>query len=471
MLAGLLAVLVLLTVRARFNDPDMWWQLKLGQIIWTTHTIPLTDLFSFTSRHQAVIPQEWLAQLTIFTAYHWGGLSGLMLWLAFFSIVLVLAGYILCWLSSGNVKVAFAGAMLIWLFATVSFSLRPQMIGYLLLVVELILIQLGRRHDPRWFLGLPVVFALWINCHGSFMLGLVLAGVLLFTSFFSFEIGSLRAQSWPARCRRMLAWAMLLSVGALFLNPVGYRQILYPFDTLLNMHLLMANVEEWAPLQMTGERGMALMAVLVGSFLLVATRHAEIFFDELLFLALGTWLAVGHMRMAMVFGILAAPILSRQLSDSWEGYDARQDRVWPNAVMLAASALVIFLAFPSRQNLESQVEQIGPARAVDFIRASHLSGPMLNDYAFGGYLIWAAPEHPVFIDGRTDLYEWSGVLGEFGNWAMLESDPQVLLDKYRINFCLLAPQTPMAHVLPLLPGWKRVYSDENAVIFAREAGR
>ena len=49
---------------------------------------------------------------------------------------------------------------------------------------------------------------------------------------------------------------------------------------------------------------------------------------------------------------------------------------------------------------------------MEFIQASHLSGPMLNDYNFGGYLIWAAPEHPVFIDGRTDVYEWSGVLGD-----------------------------------------------------------
>src|SRR5690242_2767328 len=44
----LLTVLTLLTVRSRFNDSDLWWHLKTGEIIWKTHSIPRVDLFSFT---------------------------------------------------------------------------------------------------------------------------------------------------------------------------------------------------------------------------------------------------------------------------------------------------------------------------------------------------------------------------------------------------------------------------------------
>ncbi len=469
MLTGLLALLAVLTVRARFDDSDMWWHLKMGQIIWTTHTIPLTDIFSYTSNHQAVTPQEWLAQVAIYGAWKWDGLSGLMLWMCLLAAAILIAGYGLCWLYSGNAKVAFVGAMIIWLFSTVGFSIRPQMIGYLFLVVAVLLIHLGRTRNPRWFFCLPILFAVWINCHGSFIFGMILAGVILFTSLFSFRMGSLAVQRWDARCRRMLALALLLSVAALFLNPVGIRQILYPFDTMLNMHILLGNVDEWAPLNMTEARGVALLAVLLCSFLLVAVRRSELFFDELLLLALGAWLAVSHMRMLIVFGILAAPILSRQLSTSWEGYNAKTDRIWPNAAMIGASLLAIFMAFPDSRNLEKQVEDQSPVKAVEFINASRLSGPMLNDYAFGGYLIWAAPEHPVFIDGRTDIYEWSGVLGKFGDWATLRSNPSVLLEKYKIGFCLLNRQSPMAQVLPLLHEWKIIYSDNNSVIFARTA--
>ncbi|MGA2277228.1 MAG: hypothetical protein ABSG00_06465, partial [Terracidiphilus sp.] len=344
---------------------------------------------------------------------------------------------------------------------------RPQVIAYILLIVELTLIHLGRTRNPRWFFGLPLVFALWINCHGSFMLGLILAGVFLFTSFFSFQFGSLLSRAWNPQCRRMLIWSILLSLAALFANPGGWHQILYPFDTMLHMHILLGAVEEWAPLNMTVPRGIVLLLVLLAIFLQVLVRRSELFFDELLLLAIGTWMAVSHQRMLIVFGILAVPVLSRQFAASWDGYDAKKDRIWPNAMMIGICLITLYLAFPSRQFLESQVEVQSPVKAVQFIQSSHLSGPMLNDYSFGGYLIWAAPEHPVFIDGRTDLYEWSGILGEYGSWAMMQGDPRLLLEKYRIHFCLLDRRSTMAQVLPLLPGWKQVYADSQAVIFAR----
>ena len=102
MLASLLVPLAVFTVRGRLNDLDMWWHLKTGEIIWTTHTIPTTDLFSYTTNHHAWIPHEWLAQLLIYGAYRWGGYSGLMLWLCFLAALLPVAGYILLSLYSGN---------------------------------------------------------------------------------------------------------------------------------------------------------------------------------------------------------------------------------------------------------------------------------------------------------------------------------------------------------------------------------
>jgi hypothetical protein len=92
---------------------------------------------------------------------------------------------------------------------------------------------------------------------------------------------------------------------------------------------------------------------------------------------------------------------------------------------------------------------------------------MLNDYIYGGYLIWAFPTHPVFIDGRSDVFEATDVLAEYGRWAMMQSDPNALLNKYNISFCLLARTSPMTHVLPLLPNWKMAYSDNLSTIFVR----
>lgn len=470
MLAGVLMVLAVLTVRSRFDDPDLWWNLKTGEVIWTTHTIPVYDLFSYTTNHHAWIPHEWLAQVGIYAAYKWGGYSGLMFLLCLLTSILLLAGYALCSLYSGNAKVGFMGALVVWLFSTVGLAIRAQMFGYIFLVVLLLVIQLGRKRNSGWFFCLPVLFAVWVNCHASFILGLIVGTVYWATSLLTFRAGSLVSPRWDYYCRRNLGYSLLFSVGALFLNPGGIKQILYPLETLLNMPLLMGNVAEYAPLRMSEPRGVALMALLLASFLLVMTRRSRMYWDEAILLVLATWMAVSHMRMLFVFGILAAPILSRQFSNLWDGYDEQGDRPGLNAAMIAVALLVVYFAFPSGENLQAQVAATSPVRAVEFIKANHLSGPMLNDHAFGGYLIWAAPEHPVFLDGRTDVFEWTGVFGEFGNWATLRSDPDTLLKKYGIGFCLLNPESPMVRVLPLLPDWKVVYSDSNSVILARVPG-
>jgi hypothetical protein len=466
MLVCLLLPLTVFTERSRFNDPDMWWHLKMGEIIWTTHHVPAIDLFSYTARHHTWIPHEWLSELTIYAAYRAGGYSGLMAWLCILSAILLVGGYVLCSIVSGNSKVAFLGVLVIWLFATVGFAVRPQMIGYVLLIAELLLLQVGRTRDPRWFWMLPPLFALWVNCHGSFLVGIVIAVTVYALSFVGFQAGSLVSVAWEPVRRRYLAWSLALSLAALLLNPVGTRQILYPIDTMLHQPIGLSQVQEWQPLQITDPRAVPFLLLLLCVFLLPLVRRSEMQLQELVFLALGTWMALSHQRMLFVLGILIAPVLSRMLSNLWGNYDAEHDRPLLNAGFIFLSLFAAMWAFPSPRALATQVEEANPVKAVTFLKTHHISGRMLNEYVYGGYLIWAAPEYPVFVDGRGDVFEWTGVLGDFGKWATLESDPRELLEKYAIDFCLISRDSPMARVLPLI-GWRPIYSDKLSVIFTR----
>jgi hypothetical protein len=155
------------------------------------------------------------------------------------------------------------------------------------------------------------------------------------------------------------------------------------------------------------------------------------------------------------------------VASSWDENNTERPHPWADVLIGTASLLIAFWAFPSHQNLVTQVEEFSPVRAVEFIKAHGIAGPMLNDWVDGGYLVWAAPEHPDFIDGRADPFDQTGVTGEFAQWATLQTAPNILLDKYHINFCLLRRDAPMAVVLQLLPNWKSVYSDNISVIFVR----
>jgi len=179
-IAALFLVLAVMTVRGRFNDPDLWWHLKTGQVIAQTHHIPQVDTFSYTTGHHHTVPHEWLAQLWIYAAYAAHGYTGLMLWECLMTGAILLAGLYLCTIYSGDIKIAFLGTLSIWAYGSVGYAVRPQLVGYLLLAFELILLHLGRTRNPRWLLAIPPLFAIWVNCHGSFWLGL---GVLAVTAF------------------------------------------------------------------------------------------------------------------------------------------------------------------------------------------------------------------------------------------------------------------------------------------------
>lgn len=471
MLVALLMLLAVLTVRDRFSDPDMWWHMRTGQVIWTTHSIPRTDLFSWTTNHHAWIPHEWLSQVIIYGAYRFGGYSGLMLLLCAMTAAVILSGYLLCALYGRNAKVAFIGALVVWFFATSGMSIRPQMIGYLLLIVELIVIHCGSTRNPRWFYCLPPLFAIWVNCHGSFVLGLIIGAGLLGCSFVTIRNSAIRVMRCMPRTRRIYASALLLSAAALFINPVGPRLIFYPFDMMFRQPINVANVQEWQPLAITAPRGAGVMVALLAIAALLILLRREIYLHELMLLVVGTWLALSHARLVFVFGILVAPLISRLLSPYWEGYTAARDLPIANAMVMFAAAATAFIAFPSKTLLNDQVSQKNPVGAIDYIRSHKVTGNMLNDWTNGGYLVWALPDRPVFIDGRGDIFEETGVLADYGRWALLQSDPRVLLEKYHIDYCLLSRDSPMSHVMPLLPGWHTVYSDDAAIIFVRDNGR
>jgi hypothetical protein len=92
---------------------------------------------------------------------------------------------------------------------------------------------------------------------------------------------------------------------------------------------------------------------------------------------------------------------------------------------------------------------------------------MFNSYNWGGYLMWVLPEYPVFVDGRTDLYD-GPVLQAYVTAYFAEPGWDQVMDDYKINTVLIEPASPLAKVLRLTDGWKIVYEDKIAILFVRK---
>jgi len=75
---------------------------------------------------------------------------------------------------------------------------------------------------------------------------------------------------------------------------------------------------------------------------------------------------------------------------------------------------------------------------------------------------------PPFIDGRSDMYGYD-FLKEFVEALLLTKSTGLenLLDKYKIAWTLLPPGSAAVTLLDHLPGWRRLYTDNIAVVHVR----
>ena len=469
LMAGLIVITVA-TAASRFDDPDIWWQLRIGQIIDRTHSIPTTDLFSYTVFGHPWTAHEWLAQWSMYAVYSLGGYQGLMAWLCVFASLLLIAVFVTCRLQTGDDLVALGGALVAWLFATGGFAIRALMLGYLLLAIEILIIEVARTRGRRWLWLLPPIFVIWANCHPSYTLGLAVLVIYAVCSKIRGQWGLIvSTEDWGEAGKKTLWITLSLCIAALCINPVGARLLIYPFDAVRRIleHAPGVNaVEEWAPPSLNSVRALASLIVAGGIALVSLLRRSQLHLRDMLLTGLGLGMALEHQRMFFVFGVLVAPILCRMAGSKGKKPLKREHPIL-NAMMVAFGLAIAVWLFPSSAALAKQVREGSPVGATEFIRKQGLEGPMLNEYVFGGFLTWALPEHKVFIDGRADIYDWAGVFPEYGQWATLTEDPNILLDKYHIGFCILRKGAPLGRVIPHLAGWREVYSDDVAEVFTR----
>ena len=109
-----------------------------------------------------------------------------------------------------------------------------------------------------------------------------------------------------------------------------------------------------------------------------------------------------------------------------------------------------------------------PVAAVEFVKRHHLGGPLYNDYNFGGYLLWQAPELPVFVDGRIEVYQGK-VLDDHLRISRAEPGWEALLDQYGVNLVIVRPERAIADALLQDSSWDLLYFDYNAVVFIRDS--
>lgn len=450
----------LATAHNILTDQDPFWHVAVGNWIIAHRAVPHRDVFSFSMAGAPWVAHEWLAEVVLAAIYDFAGWAGLVI-LAALVLAAALAVLLALLQRYFSPVPALLGAIGAFGLAIGHLHVRPHVFGLLLLVIWLGALVAAREEDRAPTPTHALLMLLWANLHGGFVLGLGLAA--LFAGEALFESND-RASLLRATRR----WGLFLSLStmAALVTPNGVTGLLFPLH-VMQMPYAMATIHEWMspdfqyPQPLEAWLLLALLGALISGWRLPVTRIA-------MFLLL-LHEALAHRRLGEIFGLAApllfAPALAPQLRGmGFAGLDRRlENRAgstrpfgWAIGVLVLLAATAVTL----RIGITNEDHRFAPSGAIQFAKAHRLTGPVFNDYEFGGFLIFSgiAP----FVDGRADMYG-----DAFLKRAATPAELPGLLQQYGIVWTVLDPADARVALLDHLAGWQRAYADGVAVIHVR----
>lgn len=457
------------------SDTDFWWHLKAGEYIWQTKTVPHADVFSYTMSDKPWTAHEWLAEVIYYLAYSLGNFWGLFVLNLLLLALTYYFYYQLLQLRTGKNSILSALLMLAGAFFTYFFwGFRPHMFLHLLFVIFLYVMEcFYRNRDYLWIL--PLLMIAWVNLHGSFIMGPVIIGLYLISGIFAIQLPTLVNRLWtPAQKRKLLA-VLLMSFLATLINPNSYHMLVYPLQTV-NSDFIVNQINEWASPDFHEPYFMVYLGYVLAGFALMGLgkrKHRAV--DLLL---VGTFFlmslyAVRHIALFVygagpVFGYYLAALLPKNSLYKHEHIfnGVLTVKHFINGALTVGALTTAFLVWPPEVPLEKHVEaQVLPVGAVNYMKQHRLYGKVLNDYNWGGYILWTLyPDVRVMIDGRTDLYA-AKVFPDYLKIANLLPQTPQLLQKYYPDAIIIREGTSLDAYLSNYRHWQKVYADETAVIY------
>jgi hypothetical protein len=494
-------------------DSDIGWQIRTGERILATHSLPRTDPFSSTMQGQPWFAWEWLYDLVLGLLHRACGLNGVV-WLCALLVAAIFA-LLLSHLLDRGTGLLFAVLLMLLAEAasTIHLYARPHIVSWLFSLLWFVALERweGWEHGqhPRWIPWFfPASMLLWVNLHGGWLFGIALLGSYAFAAF----VESWRTQDAFAAIRiahraRALAAAWVASAVATLVNPFGWRLHAHIYRYLTDRYL-MNRIEEFKSPDFHGwaQRSFAVILVLV--LIAFASSYRKLRTSHLLVVLLAVYagfyssrnLPVSSMLLVLVVGpilwenfvslsdkpgawawVRSAAARISQFSDRMGAQEIElRGHLWPAISVFLALAICLQGGWlSSRHLIDAQFDSTKmPVAAVTFLQKGFQAkppntGPVFSTDGWGGYLIYRMnpgpmyPARKVLVDDRHDLYG-SDRIRQYLILIQAEPGWQSVLQQWQIRTALLPAGSTLANLFHELPqDWRIAYEDKVAVVFER----
>ncbi len=443
-------------------DPDIWWHMRTGQWILEHRSVPHVDPFSRLSAGREWAAYSWLFDLIVLWCYRCWNLVGILA----FATTMVVAITAALYQMIRHLQPDFTKATLLTMAGMVCLSRlytpRPWLFTILFFILELdILFQVQKSGKIRRSLWLPLIFGLWANLHIQFVDGLAVLGLAAMTPLAARWVKQLRSDTHSARL-----WPVfLLSFLATLANPYGWKIYKIAYD-LGSQAGVLNSISELQALPFRDiDDFLLLVLALAAVGTLCWNRRFPIF--ESAVLAIAIFLSFRSQRDVWLLAVSASAILAAQMKSATD-----EDRHPPppsfSAACLAISVCVTVVAgavlmHVNNTGLRDNVARVMPVHAVEAVRQRGYSGPLYNNYNWGGFLIWSVSQ-PVSIDGRAALHGDKQLERSANTWNGApdwKTDPQLISSRL-----VIAPvAAPLTQLLRADSRFELVFEDQVAVVF------
>lgn len=470
-------------------DSDTWWHLRVGEQTWQTGQVAQFDEFSYTRMGATWINHSWLGQLILYIAFRYGGypLLGLLV-----ALLATISMSFVFWQMAGHPLLRGFVLVLAIPVAATAWSPRPQLMSLVFFGIAGYLLYLFKeQHKNRLWLLIPL-FIVWSNIHAGYVLGFLLIAATILGQILNQVINHIKIGETSWKEIRLLTIGLVASVFAVLVNPNGIQAWFIPFKTI-EVGVLQDFISEWASPDFHQLAQQPFLWLLFTLLAVIGLAHKKLDGSEILVVITFAYMALLARRNFAPFAMVCAPVLSRQLNQvisDWRAIILSNPKTKAsirivnliassnrpnNFVRIIVNAAILFvlgciailkiMIVTSPVFVSTLIEMEFPAKAVGWIKQNKPEGRMFNHYNWGGYLLWEVPEHPVFVDGRTDLYS-DEILEEWLQVVRADESWQEVLDKWDVRLIILPPEMAVVKQLKAV-GWHLSYEDSFAVIYSR----
>ena len=472
----------------KISESDTFWHLKTGEWIIAHGAVPRVDPFSATVSGKPWLDWEWLFQAGIYVVYSFGGFKALVVAKAVIVFLTGLVLFLACRQNGAGVSLAALLVMAALVAARERLEVRPDVVMLLFAALTIMLLEAARRGKPSLLFWLPVLQLIWVNVHGSFLLGMVLTGI------YTVALGSEFAVRKEWRYVLLVMGALLLSCAACFVNPFGVQLVRHAIEQT-RPSSPSGTIGEWQPtrLLLLTEPNWALRVfwwlfwlnplVLVAE---LAIKRRKFLWAHALVVTAMSVLALRANRFTALYAVVTVPVLAHSLTVLREKFAGKERSDWGEVTAgILAGATAIFLIAVVVTNRWAEAEDrspnfglgvdesVVPVRALALLAKLPPGLNLFNTFLSGGPLIWMDyPHWQPFCDGRANLYGRDFVdqyrkamydPAEWDKWMQERSVTVAYLQYGTADDRTLLEHLVKSHM------WDMLYFDHAACIFVHQS--